>query len=246
MGGFFNIAEVLKNTLELQREPVGVKFFNKVEEISSISDYEKTRKMRYCQAVMLAGRGEKIVLSAQNISCAAAGAAFGIMPLHPKLASGEGHYNTGVFGSKESAGKVLQEIPRIKLGTYNYIALGPLGEIDWTPDIIVIEAHPEAIMWLLLADINISGTRLHLETSVIQACCVDATVVPLLTGKTNASFGCTGCREASDLDATESVLGFPIARLDAIITNLQALQEKTIPKNRKKPIFERFASGAKE
>lgn len=240
MGEFFHKSELLKAILELKREPVGVKFLNQVEELPNINDYEQTRKMRYCQAVMLAGKGGKILLSAENISCAAAGAAFGIMPLHPKLASGEGHYNTGVFGSRESAEKILQEIPRVKLGTYQYIALAPLGTIDWIPDIIVIEAHPEALMWLLLADIYNSGTRLQLQTSVIQACCVDATVVPLLTGRINGSFGCTGCREASDLETNEGVLGFPGERLDIIVTNLQLLQEKTIPKNRKKSIFERF------
>ncbi|MDD3363880.1 MAG: DUF169 domain-containing protein [Syntrophomonas sp.] len=240
MGDFFNQAILLKDILQLKREPVGVKFVRNINDLPSIKNYDKSRKMRYCQSLMLAGQGYKILLSSQNIACAAAGAAFGLMPLHPKLASGEGHFNTGVLGSAESAGIIMKEMPRLELGTYEFIAMGPLGEVEWVPDVIVIEAPPEALMWVGLAEIYNSGTRLQFTTSVVQASCVDATIVPFLTGKPNGSFGCTGCREASDLDPSEAILGFPGEHLETIITNLQLLQEKVIPKNRNKSICKRF------
>ncbi len=240
MGEFFSQSVLLKDILNLRREPVGVKFLNDINELPSISDYEQKRKLRYCQSLMLAGEGHKILLSSQNISCAAAGAAFGIMPLHPKLASGEGHYNTGVFGSLESAEKIMREIPRIDQGTFKYIAIGPLGEVEWVPDVVIVEAEPEAIMWLSLAQIYDSGTRLQYSTSIVQACCVDVTVVPFLSGKPNASFGCIGCRESTDLDAKEAMLGLPGKNLETIVANLKLLQEKTIPKNRKKSLYTRL------
>lgn len=236
----FNHALLLRDILELKREPVAVKLIDNVNEFTSIQEYDQSRKMRYCQALMLAGQGHKILLGSQNISCAAAGAAFGLRPLHPKLASGEGHFNSGAFGSYESAAQIMKDMPRFEPGAYEYIAIAPLGEVDWTPNVIVVEARPEAIMWLSLAYIYTSGKRLQFTTSVIQACCVDATVVPFLTDKPNASFGCTGCREASDLDHSEAIIGFPGKYLEKIITNILLLQEKIIPKNRNKLIYNRF------
>lgn len=245
MGGTFSEQSLLlKNILNLGREPIGVKFLSDIQNFPSINDYEQIRKLRYCQAIMAAGKGKRVLLSSRNIACAAAGAAFGLMPLHPKIASGEGHYNTGVFGSRESAAKIMKELPRIEQGAFQYIAIAPLGESEWLPDVIVIEARPEAIMWLSLAEIYNSGTRLQYSTSIVQACCVDATVVPFLTGKPNASFGCTGCREATDLDTDEAIMGFPGQHLEIILNNLKLLLEKTIPKNRKKTIYARLTEGS--
>lgn len=239
---FFDKAMFLKELLQLQREPVGVKFLKHSDDLQSLNEheYEKDRKMRYCQALMLAGQDKKILLGKNNLACAAAGAAFGFMPLHPKLASGEGHFNTGVFSSLESAARIMNEMPRLQQGEYDAVAIGPLGEIDWEPDVIVIEAQPEAVMWLSLAEAYQSGQRLQFSTSVVQATCVDATVVPFSTGRANGSFGCTGCREATDLAFNEALIGLPGTHLDDIINNLKDLQEKVIPKNRSKPVYKRF------
>lgn len=241
MGIFFNQTKLVKEVLELNREPVGVQFLKSSDELGSLEGYEQTAKMRYCQAVMLAGQGKKILLSKENLACAAAGSAFGLMPLHPKLASGEAHYNTGVFGSPESARKIMQEIPRLEPDVYKFVKLGPLEEIEWKPDIIVIEAHPEAVMWLSLANVYLQGERLQFSTSVVQGTCVDVTVVPMLTGKPNASFGCTGCREASDLTPAEALFGFPFKQIETIMENLKLLNEKIIPRNRSKSFYKRFA-----
>jgi len=240
MGDYFNQATLLKEILDLKREPVGIKFIKDINELPFPEEYDQSRKMRYCQSLMLAGQGHKTLLGSNNIACAAAGAAFGLMPLHPKLASGEGHFNTGVFGSIESAERIMRELPRLEQGAYEYIAIGPLCEVEWLPDVIIVEAQPEAIMWLSLAELYYSGTRLQYSTSIVQACCVDITVVPFLTRKPNGSFGCTGCREASDIDPSEAMLGFPGEHLETIITNLQLLKEKVIHKNRNKALCKRF------
>lgn len=240
MSAYIEQAQVLKNIFQLNREIVAVKFL-KEEDISDIyKDYDYSTKMRYCQALMLAGQGRKIILSSSNISCAAASAAFGFSSLHPKLASGEGHFNSGIFGSAESAAKIMSEMPRFELDNYHSVVLAPLTEADWTPDLIVIESDPETIMWLNLALIFHTGNRIQSSTSVIQATCVDATVVPMLTGKSNSSFGCTGCREASDLTSMEAIIGIPFKDLDALIENVKILSENVIPKNRKKFLYSKF------
>lgn len=234
-------AEILKSIFQLKREVVAVKFLEEKDLSPLFESYDSNTKMRYCQALMLAGQGKKIILSSSNISCAAASAAFGFSPLHSKLASGEGHFNTGVFGSPESAAKIMSEMPRLEQNHYHSVVLAPLGEAEWIPDIIIIESDPETLMWLNLSLIFHTGERIQLSTSVIQATCVDATVVPMLSGKSNSSFGCTGCREASDLSSMEAIIGIPMKDLGTMIENIKILSEKVIPKNRAKFLYSKFA-----
>jgi len=242
MSNYIEQAKLLSEIPGLEREAVGVRFLKDINSSEAWLDYDQSTKLRYCQAVMLAGQGKKILLSSQNIACAAAGAAFGLIPLHPKLASGEGHFNSGVFGKIESAARIMKEMPRLDQGVYNYIAIAPLKEISDVPDVVVIEASPEIVMWISLAAIYNTGERLQMSTSVVQATCVDATIVPMISGKPNASFGCTGCREATDLTTIESLIGFPGRELDHIVENLKFLSEKTIPQNRSKSIYNNFLS----
>jgi uncharacterized protein (DUF169 family) len=63
---------------------------------------------------------------------------------------------------------------------------------------------------------------------------VDATVVPFLDGRLNFSLGCYGCREATDLGPDESLLGFPAARLDALLGALEHLAGKAVARSRAK------------
>ena len=95
----------LQDILGLDREPAAVKLFNDAEALmeQGLSHIDNNKRSRYCQAVMRASRGEKVVLGADNIACASAAAAFGFKTLHPNLASGEDHYKVGTLGSQEAA-----------------------------------------------------------------------------------------------------------------------------------------------
>lgn len=242
MQDYSTIAHTLRDILELEREPVAVKLVRKDEDLDSLdlSSYDATTKSRFCQAVMRASEGEKTLLNAANISCAAAAAALGLKSLHPKLESGKAHHSVGTYGTVEAAQKIMAEMPRLASGDCISVLTSPLSDCAFEPDIVVVEAAPENLMWLALASIYTSGERLQFSTSVVQAACVDSTVIPFVTGKLNFSLGCTGCREATDLKRSESVMGIPVGILPTIMQNLQDMQEVIIH-NRKKSIFQRFA-----
>ena len=53
---------------------------------------------------------------------------------------------------------------------------------------------------------------------------------------------CYGCREATNLTESECVLGFPIKDLDAIVTSLRKLNEKAIPRVKRKAIYRALLS----
>ena len=241
MEQYTSMAQTLKDTLGLKREPVAVKLVRDEDELNNlnISGYDAGTKCRYCQSVMRASQGEKVLLSAANLACAAAAAAFGIKSLAPKLASGEAHYNVGTFGTQEAAHRIMSEMPRLALGDCNFVLVSPLGACEFEPDVVVVEAAPENLMWLALASIYTTGERLNFSTSVVQATCVDSTVVPFKTGQPNAVLGCTGCREATDLELTENLLGIPFKFMTSVAENLEDIEDIIIH-NRSKGAYERF------
>ncbi|MGI5912366.1 MAG: DUF169 domain-containing protein [Syntrophomonadaceae bacterium] len=241
MEQYLSAVKEIKNIIGIKREPVAVKMVKDDIELQNMDlhNYDNQTKCRYCQAVMRASKGEKVLLGAKNLACAAAVAAFGITNLHPKLASGAAHYNARTFGKQDAAHKIMSDMPRLPLGDYTFILLSPLSTCDFQPDVILIEAAPENLMWLALASIYTTGERLQFSTSVIQAACVDSTVVPLKTGKLNATLGCTGCREATDLEPTENLIGMPFPSFSLIIENLRSMED-VISKNRNKGVYKRF------
>lgn len=78
------------------------------------------------------------------------------------------------------------------------------------------------------------GQRVTASTAVLQATCVDATIIPFLEKRLNFGFGCYGCRDATDLAAGESIIGFPVAYLASIVAHLEYLNTKAIPTSRGK------------
>ena len=238
-GNLINSSKVLKEVLGLERDPVAVKFF---KESIALTGFTMPSERRYCQSLMDSSQGERVILTAENISCPAAAWAFGIKKPPAKLKSGEMPAGMGIFASPSAAQNTLATMSRLKMGRYKMLALCPLSESPFNPDVIVIESSPEHLMWLALARVFNKGGRLHFSTAILQATCVDVTVMPFLTQTMNTSLGCYGCREATNLTANECVLGFPFKDLNLIVDSLQKLNERVMPRVRSKPVYKALLS----
>jgi uncharacterized protein (DUF169 family) len=166
-------------------------------------------------------------------------AALGFKPLPEKLASGEMPAGFGIFASPEAGRRTIESMPRLEQGKYAAVAVLPLAEAgaNCEPDVVIVEGLPEQLMWLALACVHETGGRLEFSTAVLQATCVDAAILPFLTGKPNATLGCYGCREATDLAAEECVMGIPGILLHTVVTNLRRLAGKAIPRVRAKGAY---------
>ncbi|MCR4393268.1 MAG: DUF169 domain-containing protein [Dehalococcoidales bacterium] len=225
--------------LGLKYSPIAIKFFADVQKLDG---FEIPPGHRYCQILMGAREGKKCLLTAENITCPAAAWAFGFKEPSPTLSSGEMPFAMGIFASPEAVKNTFSSMPRLETGKYRMVAACPLGESPFEPDVVVIDSEPEHLMWVALAKVFTTGGRLEFSTAVLQATCVDATVIPFLTGKMNANLGCYGCREATNLMESECVLGFPIEDLDEIVSSLSKLNEKAIPRVRAKTIYKALLS----
>lgn len=149
---------------------------------------------------MRARIGVAVVLRPDELSCPAAAAAFGLRSLPEGLVNGKGLVGFGIVQKAETGARMFRDMPRLEPGTVDAFALAPLRLAPRTPDVVVVEGNPEQLMWVVLADLNReAGARRRAHTAVLQATCVDSTIVPFLEGGLNFSLGCYGCREATDL-----------------------------------------------
>lgn len=234
------VSSTVKDILNLEREPVGVKFI-KANDLTTLKDtYDSVTKTRYCQALMRAGNGDKIMVTAENISCPASAAAFGLKPLPDALSTGKMLHNMGLFASMEAGANAMAGMTRLEQGDFHALLLAPLDKIEVEPDVVVVESKPEHLMWISLASIYETGERLVFDSAIFQAICVDSTVKPFVTGKINATLGCYGCRDATNIKDEENLIGIPYPAFGQIVNNLKHLAEKPMLKARAKEAYHSF------
>lgn len=230
-------SDILIETVGLNSNPVGIKFFEDIPD-----NIERAKDHRFCQLVMRARKGETFLLTAEDITCPAAAAALGFKPLPPKLEDGSMLCGYGIFKDADSAIEVMQKMVRIEQGKYKTVLAKPLKEFEEFPDVVVIEDTAENLMWIALAYLNEKGGRLDFSTSILQAVCVDSVVLPHLKQDINMSFGCYGCRDATDAQPNEALIGFPGSKLEMVIENLQYLDKQAIHRSRAKNVYKSFSN----
>jgi len=233
----------MEEILGLDSPPIAVKIVKTGETLPSVKSLPQ--KSRYCQLLMLARKGQTLMLTAEDLACPAAKAALGLAPLPEKISTGEMLCTLGLFVSKEAAARTMKMIPRLNLGSTKAVVSGPLKNFPVTPDIIVVESIPEHVMWLCLARNFKEGGRLNFSSSIFQCCCVDVTVVPYLTGDINISPGCYGCREATDTPPEHMFMGIPAKLLSEVVESLEALSKKAMKTVREKRVYKLY-TGSKE
>ncbi|HPU30610.1 MAG TPA: DUF169 domain-containing protein [Syntrophorhabdaceae bacterium] len=219
--------------LGLTTSPVGVRFLR--GDAAYPDGAEVLKQYRYCQALMKARHGESVILDSEGIACPAAASAFGFRNLPDGLKSGKGLVGFGIV-SDEAVGKRMFEVmPHLESSEIKAIYLYPLEKAMFIPDVVVVEDEIEKLMWIALAYIHTTdGERIVSSTAILQATCVDSTIIPYLNQKLNLSYGCYGCRDATDITASETVLGFPLVMLEKIVEHLIFHSKKAIPVSRGK------------
>jgi uncharacterized protein (DUF169 family) len=228
-----NMGKSMKSILDLDGFPVGVNFL--VNDDDFPKNAEILKKHRYCQALMKARSGSDVILTGEEISCPAAARAFGFKPLPESLKSGKGLVGFGIVSDPEVGKKMFEGMLRLDENKIKGIHLFPLEMASELPDIIIVEDDPEKLMWIALAYLHATGgERIESSTAILQATCVDSTIIPYLKDRINLTYGCYGCRDATDLSENEAIMGFPGSYLPFIMEHLKYLKEKAIPRSRDK------------
>jgi len=233
MSNIENLAMQVVEILDLSSAPVGVDFISTPDGIPTGT--KTLHRHRYCQALMKARSGESVLLDTDGISCPAAAAAFGFHSLPENLKNGKGLVGFGIVRNQAIGQRIFEGMSYLPMGQIAALHIFPLDQAHDLPDVVVIEDEVEKLMWVSLAYLNIiGGQRVLSSTAILQATCVDATIIPYLEQRLNQCFGCYGCRDATDLGPNETVIGFPGALLPSLVEALGFLSQKAIPTSRSK------------
>jgi uncharacterized protein (DUF169 family) len=220
--------KAMAKILDLSASPVGVRFLG--EGTGYPEGAEVLKQHRYCQALMKARHGDVVILDAEGIACPAASAAFGFKPLPEGLKSGKGLVGFGIVQDEAVGKRMFETMPHFKPGEIKALYLYPLEKAQVIPDVVVVEDEIEKLMWIALAYLHATGgERIVSSTAILQATCVDSTIIPYLNQKLNLSYGCYGCRDATDISTKETVLGFHADILEKILEHLTFLAQKAMP-----------------
>lgn len=203
--------------------------------------WERGGKLTFCQFIMKAREGERLIADGDNISCANGASALGFREIPEKIKTGEFLETIGTF-EKEGGREMVEAVPRFNLDEYKSIALSLLSDVAYEPDLVLLETLPEHVMWLNLASIYSGGGRLNFSTSVSNGTCSDLTVVPHRTGHINITPGCYGCRNATSIPEEYMYASFPGNRLEEIVNALVKINEKAMPRTRDKKAYNRLIS----
>lgn len=230
-------ARAIKEAVGLDSYPVGVKLiFDETDGILALA--KRLLGYRYCQAVMKARHGEHVTLDKEGITCAAGTAAFGFKPLPEALKNGKGLVGFGITKEDNTGVEMFRGMTTLKPGELKKLYLFPLETAVIEPDIVVIEDEVEKLMWVSLAYLNVKGgKRVESSTAILQAICVDATLIPYKEQRLNLSYGCYGCREANDVKAGETAVGFPFKDFEKVTEYVQYLSKKAIRNSRNKSAY---------
>jgi len=227
-----NWASTLKEILGLRWEPVAVTLIPAGDPLPDVTI--PTERLRYCQSLMAARRGRSILMPANRHACPDGTAILGLTDLPPKLASGELYRLFHKLDSVEAARRMVEERPHLKPRSIDATVVTPLANAAIKPQVIVVFAQPEQVMWLCMSASYYTGHRFDFHASGYNAQCVETTLIPYTTNKPNISFGCYGCRASSDVSDDIMFMGLPLELMPTVIEGLKELNKKAIPQSRSK------------
>lgn len=225
-------ADTLKRILGLRWEPVAVTLVPAGEPLPEVP--VPSQRMRYCQSLMAARRGRSFMMPANRHACPDGTAILGLTDLPRKLASGELYKLFHKLDSVEAAQRMVRERPHLAPRSIDATVVTPLAKAAIEPQVIVVFAQPEQVMWLCMSASYYTGHRFDFHASGYNAQCVETTLIPYTSGQPNISFGCYGCRASSDISDDLMFMGIPIHLMSTIIKGLGELSRKAMPQSRNK------------
>jgi uncharacterized protein (DUF169 family) len=216
------MSDILKTSLGLNDNPVGVTLFRRKEDIpKELAVIE--RPLRYCEMVQGARLSGNSYLADVDVhSCKGGAAGIGLMECPENISSGAMYFSSlNKCVSKGVGARISAEMPRPPAGSVIATYVAPLDKMVVNPDVVILVGIPLTARRITQAVMYSKGGRAEYGTAGIQTFCVDATASPYLKGEVNVSLGCDGSQKNSGLRESEVVMGIPFEMLESICTVLR-------------------------
>ncbi|MCI9129075.1 MAG: (4Fe-4S)-binding protein [Eggerthellaceae bacterium] len=229
---FAELQESIMDSLDLRWQPVAVSLIRQDELLPDAPI--PSENLRFCQAMMAARRGASILMPPHRHSCPDGTSIFGMTGVPEKLATGEIYVLFHKVVDAEAAARMVAERPTLPEKSRRATYVAPLAKTVREPEVVVFSGTPEQMMWLCMSMSYYDGHRFDFHASGFNSMCVEAVLLPLDSDEPNITFGCYGCRAATDVDENIMFMGVPLNRLETIAKGAAELAKKAIPDSRNK------------
>lgn len=223
---------IIMEKLGLRWQPVAVSLIEADELLPDVP--MPAENLRFCQALMAARRGASILMPPSKHSCPDGTSIFGMTGVPEKLATGEIYVLFHKLDTAEAAAQMVAERPTLPPHSRRATYVAPLGKTVRTPEVVVFTGTPEQMMWLCMSMSYYTGHRFDFHASGYNSMCVEAVLIPMRDDEPNITFGCYGCRAASDIGEDMMFMGIPTDKLPTVVQGLTELAKKAIPHSRMK------------
>ena len=136
--------------------------------------------------------------------------------------------------NERAAAQMVAERPTLPPKSRRATYVAPLAKTVRKPEVVVVTGTPEQMMWLCMSMSYYSGHRFDFHASGFNSMCVEAVLYPLTEQEPNITFGCYGCRAATDVAEDMMFMGLPVDKLPIVAQGLTELAKKAIPDSRMK------------
>jgi len=224
MTDFQTISTDLVNKLQLQYKPTGIKIYTESDPLPDNISFTEKELKSYCQALILAGEGETLLLGKEKMGCKLGTSVLGFeKDMEAFLDDGVlEKYGVGLFETEEASAATILKSTYLEKGKSRAALIAPLAAFDETPQVVVFTANSEQVMWLLYAANYEKGGKMDLpQSGGALGGCADITALPLLTGEPNITFLGLGCRMKSAIGPCDLMMGISGNDLERIHKHVQ-------------------------
>ena len=184
--------------------------------------------------MMAARRGASILMPPHPAFLPRRTSIFGMTGVPEKLATGEIYVLFHKLVNAEAAAQMVAERPTLPPKSRRATYVAPLEKTVRVPEVVVFTGTPEQMMWLCMSMSYYTGHRFDFHASGYNSMCVEAVLYPLMEQEPNITFGCYGCRAATDVGEDMMFMGVPTDKLPVVVEGCTELAKKAIPHSRMK------------
>lgn len=230
MDAYRNISQKLVKSLSLQYEPVGVDLYHDTDSMPTDIPLARKELKSYCQALVLAGKGQTFLLAKEQMGCKLGTSVLGFEKDKDMAAYLDDgvleKYGVGLFGSEEASAETMLKSIYLEKGKTQAAFIAPLSEFQQRPQVVIFTANSEQVMWLLYALNYENGGKMNLpQSGGALGGCSDITALPLLKGVPNITFLGLGCRLKSAIGPGHLMLGISGDLLDIVDAHISDMSK---------------------
>lgn len=235
------LADLLEIALELEWQPVGVRFLYTEEQYGHSPAQALKNGISYCSMVRMAGMGKSLKATADASACPGGSIATGLQRpnLYKKSGSSYDKDNMCMYETTGVAHGVVRDMRFMDVDVYG-LDLRPLRSFDAeAPDVVIVIASPYAAMRLVQGYAYHHGMKKDVRVCGNQALCSELTASPYMTDDINLSLLCSGTRFRCNWGDSNMGAGLAYAKLQPVVDGLFATMADTETKTKKQAIEER-------